>query len=153
MFLSMIVPVSRPCTRSDRRSPGCPLRRCDLTTAESATLVKGHKGRLRRIPPYIDTHTFQRIKRYIKMIVPASSPCTRSDRRSPGCPLRRCGKLITFVIGGLRAISVLPTQNPCCPQSRPTSPLRSRNKLNSCRAEWTSFVHSADAIDYGGVRK
>ena len=28
-----------------------------------------------------------------------------------------------------------------------------RNILSSRRAEWTSFVHSADAIDYGGVRK
>ena len=40
---------------------------------------------------------------------------------SPGSPLRRCGRSKTFVIGGLRAIYVLPTQNPWCPQSRPTS--------------------------------
>ena len=55
------------------------------------------------------------------LIVPVSRPSTRSDRKSPGCLLHRCGESITFVVGGLRAIYVLPTQNPGCPQSRPTS--------------------------------
>ena len=35
-------------------------------------------------------------------------------------PLRHCGKPIILVIGELRAIYVLPTENLWCPQSRPT---------------------------------
>ena len=55
------------------------------------------------------------------LIVPVSRPRTRSDRRSPDSSLCRYGTSIIFVIGGLRVIYVLPTQNPWCPQSRPTS--------------------------------
>ena len=113
--LILIVPVSRPSTRLSRRlhpfSPPIIVPPMHIT---KRVTTGGY--------PYIWVcEGVGADPCALILIVPVSRPSTRFDRRSSGAPLRRCGKSIIFVIGGLWAIYVLPTQNPWRPQSRPTS--------------------------------